>query len=104
MGTERIISDVTSAADARKVEETVKTGYAEPLIETLLNWIGVEQDLANSYEGLSRDPRRASSRSFYQGLAQEARETAMTLDEVRRKLEGLDAAQVKRIERLEGAD
>ena len=45
----RVLKEFDSIDDAKKVEETVKTGYAETSIESLLHWAAVEEDLAESY-------------------------------------------------------
>ncbi len=100
MAKQRIISEVDNIEDARKVEETVKTGYAEPLAESLLNWMGVEEDLASSYEALARKPEYASSRELFARLAAESRKNVTALSAARDVIEGLDADRVKRIDLL----
>jgi hypothetical protein len=103
MKRERIIADLSSTEDARKVEETVKTGYAEPVIESILNWIAVEEDLVSSYEGLAREPSQRPNQQLFEDLAKESRRTLDSLAGVQRSVESLDSAQVKRVERLKKA-
>jgi len=100
MKRERIIADVETVADAKKVEETVKTGYAEAMIETLVNWIGVEEDLAGSYEHLAAKQTNAQAKNAFQQLARESRDNVGSLTELNRTLEKLDRARVARIEQL----
>ena len=102
MKRERIISEVQNVEDAKKLEETVKTGYAEVSIETLTNWIGVEEDLANSYDQLAAGEKNAARKSVYRQLAQDSRSNVENLSDLRRSLEGLDKARVGRIEQLTG--
>lgn len=99
MGRGRIISEVTSPAEARKVEETVKTGYAEPILESLLNWIGVEEDLASSYERLGGGGG-SHNRPGFQELAREAKKNAELLDGIRKSVDALNATQERRVEAL----
>jgi hypothetical protein len=100
MKSERIIAEVENVEDARKLEETVKTGYAEVSIETLTNWIGVEEDLASSYEQLAAKEKTASRKSMFHQLGQESKSNILNLTEIRRSLEELDKARVMRIEQL----
>jgi len=100
MTRERIIAEVETVSDAKKVEETVKTGYAEASIETILNWIGVEEDLASSYERLAGMPGNASKKAAFQQLARESRENVTSLEGLRKALENLDRARATRISLL----
>jgi hypothetical protein len=100
MKRERIIAEVESVSDARKVEETVKTGYAEALIETVVNWIGVEEDLASSYERLAAKQGNAQAKGVFQRLAKESTENVDSLNGLKASLEKLDNARVSRIEQL----
>jgi hypothetical protein len=102
MGRERIIAEVETVADAKKVEETVKTGYVEASIETLVNWIGVEEDLASSYEHLAGKPENASKKAVFQLLARESKDNVASLNELKRSFETLDRSRVARIKLLGG--
>jgi spore coat protein CotF len=100
LGKERLIAEVNSAEEARKVEETVKTGYLETTIDTMVNWIGVEDDLANSYEGLASKAQTPAAREVYRRLCDESRKNIEQLSELQRSLEGLDKARVQRLKLL----
>ena len=100
MKRERIIAEVETVSDARKVEETVKTGYAEALIETLVNWIGVEEDLESSYARLAGKQGNAQAKAVFEQLANESGANVDTLTELKGSLEKLDKARVARIEQL----
>jgi len=58
---ERVIVEFEGAKEAKKVEETVKTGYVETAIESLIQWMAVEDDLADSYEELAKSASAAAS-------------------------------------------
>lgn len=100
MKRERILAEVETVAEAKKVEETVKTGYAEASVETILNWIGVEEDLASSYEYLAAKPENASRKGTLLQLARESRGNIASLTTLRRAFEDLDRARVARINLL----
>ncbi len=101
MKRERIIAEVESVEEAKKVEETVKTGYAEPSIETLVSWMGVEEDLANSYDRLAANQGTAPAKGVFQKLSQESRGNIGRLSELRKSFEELDRARIERIRLLE---
>jgi hypothetical protein len=100
MKRERILAEVETVAEAKKAEETVKTGYAEASVETILNWIGVEEDLASSYEHLAAKPENASKKGTLQQLARESRDNIASLTALRKAFEDLDRARVARINLL----
>ena len=100
MARDRMISEVHTAGEAKKVEETIKTGYAETSIENIVNWIGVEEDLASSYEQLAVSPENASRKGAFEQLAGESRRNISALTELRKSLEDLDRARVQRIDLL----
>lgn len=102
MGRQRIISRVTSADDARKVEETVKTGYAETSIENLVNWAAVEEDLEESYGQLADRATTPAGKDVFRQLQAESKRNMVELSGLVEYLEGLDRARVKRIELLNG--
>jgi hypothetical protein len=104
MKRERIIAEFETVEDAKKVEETVKTGYAESTIETVNHWLAVEEDLASSYDRLA--PRQAGRRrGVFEALAKQSRANMAALAELRKTLERLDGDRVQRIKLLaeEGA-
>lgn len=97
MKRERVIAEVETVEDAKKVEETVKTGYTEPTIGTLVQWMAVEDDLVASYEILAAKPENASRRGVLEQLASESKRNLDALSELRKSFESLDRARVKRI-------
>ncbi len=100
MTKERILSQVNSPDDARKVEESVKTGYAETSIENLVQWAAVEEDLAESY-GMLADSEKSTERSkAFRLLQEESKRNMVEISGLVEYLEGLDRARVKRIELL----
>ena len=102
MGRQRIISRVTSAEDARKIEETVKTGYVETSIENLVNWAAVEEDLEESYGQLADAATISARKDAFRQLQAESKRNMVELIGLVEYLEGLDRARVKRIELLSG--
>lgn len=104
MGKERLIAEVNTAEEAKKVEETVKTGYLEATIDTLINWIGVEDDLASSYEGLASKAQTPAARTAYKRLCDESRKNIEQLTGLQKSLESLDKARVQRLKLLESLE
>lgn len=92
-----MIKEFETVEDAKKLEETVKTGYAETSIETLVNWIAVEEDLTDSYRSLAAKPENAPRRWVFLQLAQDSRKNMDTLSELRKAFEGLDMERAHRI-------
>ena len=70
MSRKRIIVDIKNLEQALRLEETVKTGFCDTITENLLAWIAVEEDLATSYQELSRTYSK-----------QEVKETMLRLSE-----------------------
>jgi len=101
LGKERLIADVNTPEEAKKVEETVKTGYLEATIDTVINWIGVEDDLASSYEGLASKAQTPAAKAAYKRLCDESRKNIEQLTDLQKSLESLDKAQVRRLRLLE---
>jgi len=97
---ERLIAEVNSPEAAKKVEETVKTGYLEATIDTLINWRGVEEDLADSYEGLSNKAQATAEKAAYKKLSDESKRNAEQLESLQKSLEELDRARVQRLKLL----
>jgi len=98
----RVIKEFDSVEDAKKVEETVKTGYAETSIESLVNWAAVEDDLAESYGRMADSSKGQAAHDAFLLLQQESRRNMVELEGLVEYLEGLDKARVKRIELLSG--
>ncbi len=102
MAKPRMISEVATPEDAKKVEETVKTGYAETSIENLVNWAGVEEDLEESYGQLAERAESPARKEAFRRLQAESKRNMVELQGLVEYLEGLDRARVKRIELLRG--
>lgn len=96
----RVLVELKSIEDAKKVEETVKTGYAETSIENLVHWVAVEEDLADSYGRLAEGFKDAVTKSAFKTLQEESRSNVAELTRLLETLEGLGSARVKRIELL----
>ncbi len=100
MSKDRMIVDFETPEDAKKVEETVKTGYAESAVETVIHWIAAEGDLRETYARLaggSDDPR---TRETYEKLRAESEGNLTELARLLKSLESLDRARVSRIDLL----
>ena len=91
---------MNTAEEAKRVEETVKTGYLETTIDTLINWIGVEDDLANSYGNLASKAQTSPARAAYTQLCEESKKNIEQLTGLQRSLESLDRARVQRLKLL----
>lgn len=100
MSKERLIAEVNGPEAAKKVEETVKTGYLEATIDTLINWRGVETDLADSYEGLATKAQTPTAKTAYKKLSDESKRNAEQLEAMQKSLEALDRARVQRLKLL----
>jgi hypothetical protein len=102
MARNRVIVEFDTANDAKKVEETVKTGYAEPSIESLFQWIAVEEDLEETYGRLSESSSVQKERSAFRELREESKTNVAELSRLLKSFEALDNARVRRIEVLAG--
>jgi cbb3-type cytochrome oxidase cytochrome c subunit len=98
----RLLKEFYSAEDAKKVEETVKTGYAETAVENLLQWAAVEEDLEESYGQLAERAETAERKEAFRQLQAESKRNMLELSGLAEYLQGLDRARVKRIEVLGG--
>jgi uncharacterized protein Smg (DUF494 family) len=98
----RVIVEFSTTEDAKKVEETVKTGYLETAIENLNQWVAVEEDLAESYAKLAEVSKTPVSQDVFRQLHEESKRNMVELAGLVDYLEGLDRARVKRIELLAG--
>jgi hypothetical protein len=97
---DRVIAEVRSAEAAKKVEETIKTGYLEATIDSLTNWRAVEDDLADSYESLASKEQSPAAKAAYRKLCDESRKTFDQIADLQESLEGLDKARVQRLKLL----
>lgn len=102
MARDRMIVEFGTPEDAKKVEETVKTGYAETSVETVLQWIAVEEDLAQTYGRLAESAADQAHRGVFQQLGEQSKANITQLAEVLKSLESMDRSRVGRIELLTG--
>lgn len=93
----RVLKEFSSTEDATKVEETVKTGYSETAIENLVQWAGVEEDLAESYGQMADASTNQTSRDAFIRLQEESKRNVVEISGLVDYLEGLDKARAKRI-------
>ncbi len=100
MTKDRVIKEFDTVEDAKKVEETVKTGYAETSIESLEQWAAVEDDLAESYERLAASAKDPAKHDAFLKLSEESKRNVVEINGLVTYLEGLDRARAKRIDEL----
>ncbi len=93
----RILADIKTMEEAERVEETIKTGYIEAVIENLVNWIGVEEDLSESYEKFSRSLSTREERETANKLHVLSSSDADILRKRLEEFEGFDSEYKKRI-------
>jgi rubrerythrin len=98
----RLLKEFSSTEDARKVEETVKTGYSETSIENLTHWLAAEEDLVDSYGRLADTSDDAKKKSVFKKLQAESKANLVHLTELQKSLEKLDKARTERIDLLSG--
>jgi len=96
----RLLKEFNSTEDAKKVEETVKTGYTETAIENLVHWAAVEEDLAESYGLMAEASKNQTKRDAFIRLQEESKRNMVEISGLVDYLEGLDKARAKRIELL----
>jgi hypothetical protein len=102
MNRDRVIKEFDSIEDAKKVEETVKTGYAETSIESLVQWAAVEDDLAETYGKMAASSKDPAKHDAFLRLSEESKRNMAEITGLVDYLEGLDRARIKRIELLTG--
>ena len=93
----RILIDLKTMDDARRVEEVVKIGYIRDLLENISNWIKVEEDLSDCYERFSRSLKVADEREAASALHMLSCSDADILRKKLAEFEGLDTESRKRI-------
>jgi tRNA nucleotidyltransferase/poly(A) polymerase len=97
MTRERLIAEIESMAQAARAEETMKTGYSEVVIETLVQWMAAEEDLESSYGKLSKALGDKSQKEAAAGLQKESATTVMELAGLLKTFESMDKARAKRV-------
>jgi hypothetical protein len=96
----RVIVEIRSYEQAKRVEETVKTGYAETTQEELLQWMAVEEDLAGSYRKLESEADGNAQRELAAKLREESEGNLKSLANILGTLKALDAQRARRIEEI----
>lgn len=96
----RVLTEFDSVGDAKKVEETVKTGYIDTTVENLVQWCAVEDDLADTYGRLADGAKGQAERTAFKQLRDESERNKAELSKLLKLVEELDGARVGRIERL----
>lgn len=100
MTRERILVDFESVEDAKKVEETVKTGYAETAVENIVHWVAAEGDLVETYSRLAGKEEDAAKKKVFQSLLDQSKKDISELSTLLDAFESLDRQRVRRIESL----
>jgi hypothetical protein len=98
----RLLKEINSTEDARKVEETVKTGYSETSIENMTHWLAAEEDLVDSYGQLADSSDDAKKKNAFKKLQAESKANLALLTDLQKTLEKLDRARTERIDLLSG--
>jgi hypothetical protein len=94
----RMIVEIETMEQARRVEETVKSGYSEVVIESLVQWLAVEEDLVSSYEKLAKALPDAAGRDAARKLGEQSKKGITALSGFLRKFEEIDRERMKRIQ------
>jgi hypothetical protein len=97
-----MIVDIESMEQARRVEETVKSGYTEVVIESITQWIAVEEDLVSSYEKLAKSLKDEAGREAALKLCELSRKEVTALSGFLAKFEEIDKERKKRIQLVGG--
>ncbi|MEM3185677.1 MAG: hypothetical protein QXQ39_03215 [Conexivisphaerales archaeon] len=93
----RLLADIDTMEKAERVETTIKTGYSEPILENIIQWIAVEEDLASSYEKMSSSLSSEESKKLAKKLAQDSKDIIQKLEELRSEFAIIDERQTERI-------
>jgi len=96
-GTTRILSNISTMDEALKVEEAMKSGYVEAIVENIVHWIGAEEDLADSYEEFSKSLSSPEEREAANQLHVLSASNADILRKKLEEFEGFDSEYRKRI-------
>jgi rubrerythrin len=101
MSRERVIVEIQNLDQALKVEETIKTGYCDPIAENLLAWMAVEEDLSDSYDKLSAESPSKEVKETIAALSKESKNNVKLLQEFLDTVEEFGAARDRRRAALE---
>ncbi len=96
----RTLVDITTMEEAERVEETILTGYIDAIMENIINWIGIEEDLTDSYEKFSKNLPSPEQRRLANELHMLSSSDADILRKKLGEFEGLQNEYKKRIQRV----
>lgn len=98
---ERVIVEIENLDQALRVEETIKTGYCDPVAENLLAWIAAEEDVSDSYEKLAEKFKDVNEvRESLLALREESQKTIKMLQDLLDSIEELGATRDRRQETI----
>lgn len=83
------------------MEQTIKTGYCDAIAENLLQWIAVEEDLANSYEKISERTEDRNLKKMIDEFAAESRNNTALLSSMLKSVEEFGIARDLREKQIE---
>jgi hypothetical protein len=101
MSRERIIVEIETLGQALKVEQTIRTGYCEPIAENILQWIAAEEDLSNSYQKIAEKSVFREIKKDLIGLEEESHNNIALLHSILQSIEQFSAARSRREELIE---
>jgi hypothetical protein len=101
MSRERVIVEIETLGQALRVEQTIKTGYCDTISENLLQWIAVEEDLANSYRKISEKPPNQNLKKAVNELEAESRKNITLLHSMLESVEEFGEARNRREKLIE---
>ncbi len=99
MSRERVIVEIETLEQALKIEQTIRTGYCDPIAENILQWIAVEEDLVNSYQRISEKSKTQELKKALNLLEEESQSNVTLLHSLLKSFEELGEARIRR-ERL----
>jgi len=86
--------------EALRVEETIKTGYVDAIVENIVRWIGAEEDLADSYDQFSKSLSSPEEREAANQLHVLSTSNADILRKKLEEFEGFNSEYRKRIQQV----
>ncbi len=97
---QRILVDIETVEQARKIEETVKSGYLDATIEHLLQWIAVEEDLISSYRQLEGEAAAGGQKEMFASFAATSESNLKKLNAFLAECETMAAERDQRLGKL----
>jgi hypothetical protein len=98
MKRERMIVEIETMEQARRVEETIRSGYSEAIVESLVQWLAVEEDLTSSYERLAKELPDAAGRETAGKLCDKSKKEIVAITDFIAKFEEIDRDRQRRIQ------